>query len=104
MKQDVIYEDEIFFYDEDFFEDSEEHTYNCECHDGVAYCDLDDDLDAYAPRHIKVTYPKLAEVLADEDMVAEVKRYRGLDASCEIHYGDIMMKYGTIVNYGRVTL
>ena len=96
MKDEVIYEDEILFVNEDVFGDSEEHEYNCECHDGVAYCDRCNREDVKAPEVIKVTYPKLADILADEEEVAAVRRYRGLDASCEIHYGDIMMLHGVI--------
>ena len=97
MEEKVIYEDEILFVDEDVFGDKEEHEYNCECHDGVAYCDRCNRDDVNAPEFIKVTYPKLADILADEDEVDAVRTYRGLDASCEIHYGDIMMKHGVIV-------
>lgn len=96
MKDKVIYEDEILFVNEDVFGDSEEHVYNCECHDGVAYCDLDVAEGNTGPEFIKVVYPKLADILADEEEVAAVRRYRGLDASCEIHYGDIMMLHGVI--------
>ena len=96
MKDRVIYEDEILFVSEEVFGDDKEHEYNCECHDGVAYCDRCDRDDVNAPEFIKVVYPKLAEILADEDEVAAVRRYRGLDASCEIHYGDIMMLHGVI--------
>ena len=97
MEQDVIYEDEVFFVNNDVFGDYAEHEYNCECHDGVAYCDRCDSDDVKAPEIIKVVYPTLEEVLADEDMVADVREYRGLNSSCDIHYGDIMLRYGEIV-------
>lgn len=97
MEDKVIYEDEILFVSEEVFGDDKEHEYNCECHDGVAYCDRCNRDDVNAPEFIKVVYPKLAEILTHEELADEVRAYRGLDASCEIHYGDIMMKYGEIV-------
>ena len=45
-------------------------------------------------------YPILADILADEDAVAEVLTYRGLyDLRAEnIHFGDVMMCYGMVTN------
>lgn len=67
--------------------------YDCECYDGFAIC-----------KNIKtntnaiLTYPTLAEVLADEDLCDKILQYRGLHdlQAKDIHFGDIMMTLGEI--------
>lgn len=73
------------------------YEYNCECADGVAIGAYYGD-DPDAPKRIKIRYPKLADVLADEDMANEVLEYRGLYdlTPSDIHYGDIMICYGEV--------
>ena len=91
---------EILFQDVCFFNDENEHTYDVECHDGYGIGTLADEDDNNAPKTIKVKYPTLAEVLADEEMSTYVLRYRGLyDLSAkDIRYDDIMLAYGEIID------
>lgn len=92
----TIKETSILFTDRDIFGDDLEHEYDCECHDGMATGHRTDDEDTSAPETITITYPKMESVINDEEAIAEVRSYRGLDTSCELHYGDIMVKYGKI--------
>ena len=93
----TVFEEDVLFSDSDFFGDSEEHSYDMECKDGMAIGKLNDD--SNAPGVIKVTYPKLDEVLSDEKLSNYILKYRGLhDLRPEdITYGDIMMALGKIV-------
>lgn len=97
VDNETVFEEDVLFSDSDFFGDSEEHSYDMECKDGVAIGKLNDD--SNAPGVIKVTYPKLDEVLSDEKLSNYVLKYRGLhDLGPEdITYGDIMMALGKIV-------
>lgn len=74
-------------------------TYDLKCYDGYA-TGVRTDADADAPATITMDYPILADILADEDAVAEVLTYRGLyDLRAEnIHFGDVMMRYGIVIN------
>lgn len=92
----VIYEDEITIFDEKLFGDDNEHYYSMECYDGYAIGKTTEG-DGIRPV-IKMTYPKLDEVLADEKLSKYVLQYRGLyDLTPEdIHYGDVMMALGEI--------
>ena len=96
MKKKVIIEDEILFVDEKFFGDCKEHAYECHCHDGQAACFLVDDEDETAPKRIVVKYPMLKEL--SNKMKDEILEYRGLYdlTHKDIHYGDVMVVYGTI--------
>lgn len=97
VNNETVFEEDVLFSDSNFFGDSEEHSYDMECKDGMAIGKLNDDSDA--PGVIKVTYPKLDEVLSDEKLSNYVLKYRGLhDLRPEdITYGDIMMALGKIV-------
>lgn len=101
-KKDFYFEDDVQVWDEDFFGDSQEHTYNIQCFDGHATAYKADEDDEIAPNVVEMTYPTLAEVLADEEKAEEVLEYRGLwDLKpSDIHYGDIMMCYGKIAGPG----
>ena len=74
-----------------------EVTYDMECYDGYAIGTLVDDVDA--PATIRMEYPKLADVLEDNDLCYHILKYRGLwdKTASDIHYGDIMMYLGEIV-------
>lgn len=76
------------------------YTYDMECGDGEAIGTLCDSNAPIAPKRIKMTYPKLADVLADEDMANDVLEYRGLYdlTPSDIHYGDVMMAYGEVAS------
>ena len=91
MKEDFILEEEI-----EFYFDGRLHLYDCKCYDGRAYCTLIENDDSFAPKEVELIYPKLKDVLSDEDKVREVLEYRGLYdlTDKDIHYGDIMMCYG----------
>lgn len=91
MKEDFILEEEIELY---FC--GRLYLYDCKCYDGRAYCTLLENDDSFAPKEVELIYPKLKDVLSDEDKVREVLTYRGLyDLTAkDIHYGDIMMCYG----------
>lgn len=67
--------------------------FDCECYDGYAIC-ADDETNT----KVIMTYPTLAEVLADEDLCDKILQYRGLcDLQAkDIHFGDIMMTLGEI--------
>ena len=73
--------------------------YDLECYDGYAtgerICDTEN-----APKNVRLEYPTLEEVLADEQKASYVLEYRGLYdlTPSDIHYGDIMMAYGEVVN------
>lgn len=74
-----------------------EVTYDFECYDGYATGSRVDNTEN-APKEIRMVYPTLAEIKADEEKAEYVLEYRGLyDLSVEdIHYGDIMMAYGEV--------
>lgn len=94
-----IKKESIEFVDEKIFGDEKIHCYDCVCEDGVAKGKLADISDTKAPREITITYPKLSEILSDEDATQEVLEYNGLQKDCtakDINYGDIMMTYGKI--------
>ena len=91
-----IYEEEITIFDKEFFQDNNEHLYECKCYDGYAICSAIEDKEEH--KMIKVTYPLRDEILANEQMCEEVLEYRGLSdlTKDDIHYGDIMLAYGKI--------
>ena len=73
-------------------------AYDMECYDGYAIGKLVDDVDA--PATIRMEYPTLDEVLSDKGGIADdILFYRGLwdKTADDIHYGDIMMYLGEIV-------
>ena len=72
-------------------------AYDMECYDGYAIGKLVDDVDA--PLTIRMEYPKLEDVLKDLDLCHHILKYRGLYdlAPIDIHFGDIMMYLGEIV-------
>lgn len=98
MEKQFILETEVLLTDAEVFCDPEEHPYNVYCTDGFAFAERADDT-PNAPSLLKLTYPTLDEVRADEDMAHEVLVYRDLydRTADDITYGDIMMRYGTIV-------
>ena len=79
---------------------NKEYEYDMTCYDGYAFGVLRENTND-VPNIIKMTYPTLNEVLSDMGGVADdILQYRGLwdlDAS-KIHYGDIMMCLGEVVN------
>lgn len=91
--------DDILVYDAMFFGDTNEHNYDFECYDGIAYGTLSDDEDETAPKNITMIYPKLAEVMNDDDMQNYILKYNGLyDLTAnDILYEDILLAYGVIV-------
>ena len=92
MEKETIFENGI-----EFTFGDKTYEYNVECSDGVAIGAYYGD-DPDAPKRIKMTYPKLADVLADEEMADHVLEYRGLYdlTPSDIHYGDVMMAYGEV--------
>lgn len=77
--------------------DGKEVEYDMECYDGYAIGKLADDVDA--PATIRMEYPKLEDVLKDDDLCYHILKYRGLwdKTAADIHFGDIMMYLGEIV-------
>lgn len=73
-------------------------TYDMECYDGYAIGTLVDDVDA--PATIRMEYPKLEDILKDDNLCLSILFYRGLGdkTASDIHYGDIMMYLGEIVS------
>jgi len=78
-----------------------EVPYRMVCYDGYAEGTLIDDDAEFpnAPKTIRMEYPKLEDVLKDDDLCYHILKYRGLYDLNEqnIHYGDIMMYLGEIV-------
>lgn len=79
---------------------NKEYEYDMTCYDGYAFGVLRENTND-VPNIIKMTYPTLNEVLSDMGGVADdILQYRGLyDLSVEdLHYGDVMMYMGEVVN------
>lgn len=96
MAKKFIMEEDILLCDKKVFGDNEEHSFNCKCYDGYAECTATDSEEKI--QKVTMTYPLRKDVLKSEDMCDAILTYRGL-SDCtkkDIHYGDIMMKYGTI--------
>lgn len=80
-----------------------EVPYYMECYDGYAIgMLLEDEAKEFpnAPKTIRMKYPTLDDVIYDKGGIAEdILQYRGLwDKTAEdIHYGDIMMYLGEVV-------
>ena len=93
-KKEYYMEEDVLISDNQVFGDNEEHSYDVKCFDGYGIGTSNED-----GTTIHLEYPTLAEVLADSDKASDVLRYRGLwDLKpSDIHYGDIMMRYGRIV-------
>lgn len=100
--RDFIDEEEVLVTDEDVFGDNEEHAYDFRCYDGYAEGqpsrNWDEEYEEELPQTLHMTYPKLEEVLNDEDMTNYILKYRGLhDLGPEdITYGDIMIALGEV--------
>lgn len=87
-----VIEDDIFLYElYESSEDAENNPYQCVCYDGYAICSAYD-----SDNKVELVYPKLAEVLANEELEEEVREYRGIPYTEKIHFGDIMLRYGKI--------
>jgi len=70
------------------------HTYYWECYDGVAF-GFKREPDDNGPEYLKMTYPKLAEVLSDEEMKKNVlnvhyENYDDMDED-KVDYADVMI-------------
>lgn len=76
----------------------EDAPYRMECYDGYAIGTLLDE-EYQCPNTIRMEYPKLEDVLKDLDLCHRILKYRGLYdlAPIDIHFGDIMMYLGEIV-------
>jgi hypothetical protein len=78
----------------------EDAPYRMECYDGYAIGTLLDE-EYQCPNTIRMEYPTLDEVLSDKGGIADdILFYRGLwdKTADDIHYGDIMMYLGEIVD------
>lgn len=96
----TIFEESIEFVDEVMFGDNQVHCYDCDCEDGIAIGTLCDGEESNVAKRIRITYPKLAEILKDEDACKHILEYRGLYdlKPSDITYGDIMITYGEITS------
>lgn len=76
----------------------EDAPYRMECYDGYAIGTLLDE-EYQCPNTIRMEYPTLNEVLKDNELCHLILKYRGLwdKTADDIHYGDIMMYLGEIV-------
>ena len=76
----------------------EDAPYRMVCYDGFAIGALLGE-EYQCPNTIRMEYPKLADVLEDNDLCISILKYRGLfdKTANDIHYGDIMMYLGGIV-------
>ena len=92
--------EEILFTNKAIFKDDNEHPYNCECHDGIAYCTkVDCEENKKAPQKLLLGYPMMHEIkgTAKEDACRE---HRGLRHCEPLNYADIAMRYGKIGKWG----
>ena len=92
--------EEILFTNKAIFKDDNEHPYNCECHDGIAYCTkVDCEENANAPEKLMLGYPRMSEIkgTAKEDACRE---HRGLRHCEPLNYADIAMRYGRLGKHG----
>ena len=93
----IILENNIFFVNKDIFQDDYEHYYSVECYNGYGIATNADDTDVNAPHKLKLIYPKLEDVLSDDNLCKDILIYRGLydkDKSI-LHYGDIMLYFSS---------
>lgn len=90
----VVREYGVMYCNEEIFGDEEEHEYDVDCADGAAIAHAKNEKD---PQTLLLTYPKMAEVAKNEDMVDDIRDYRGLPYNEKIHYADVMMYCGKIV-------
>ena len=95
MSKTYILRENVYFIDKTIFGDEFEHYYDAKCYDGYAIAKRISD-DENEPYELKITYPKLAEVVKDKDLVNEILTYFGLDDCTpqDINYGDIMLYLG----------
>lgn len=92
--------DEMLLVDKKVFGDNEEHEYDVECFDGLAFArPTDGELEnnPNAPKLLELSYPKL-DTLTDKQK-EKCLEYRGLynEPINNCNYADVCMKYGMIV-------
>lgn len=77
-----------------------EAPYRMVCYNGYAIGELLDKENYMCADTIRMEYPTLEEVLKDNELCHRILQYRGLwDKNLnDIHYGDIMMFMGDIVD------
>ena len=90
----VVREYDVMYWNKEIFGDEEEHEYDVDCADGAAVAHAKNEKD---PQTLLLTYPKMEKVAKNEDMVDDIREYRGLPYDEKIHYGDVMMYCGKIV-------
>ena len=80
-----------FILETDIELDDRDGLFECKCYDGYAICEEYD-----GNTKVVMTYPTLAEVVADEDLCDKILEYRGLyDLKAkDIHFGDVMIVLG----------
>ena len=98
MTKTYILRDNVYFVDKTIFGDEFEHYYDAKCYDGYAIAKRISD-DENEPYELKITYPKLADVVNDKELVDEILTYFGLVdlygcTAKDINYGDIMLYLG----------
>lgn len=92
-----VVETEIYFWDMPHTED-EEVCYDVVCFDGYAVATKNELNKSKNADTLIVTYPTMAEVVADEEMADECTQYRYSEYynGENLCYGDIMMRYGSV--------
>lgn len=92
-----VTEEDILFTNKKLFKDSNEHSYTCNCYDGVAVCTPTDEPNLPM---IVATYPKKKDVLTDNKLCEAILEYRGLYdlKKSQITFGDIMLKLGKLTS------
>lgn len=91
---------EILFTNKAIFKDDNEHPYNCECHNGFAYCTkVECEENKKAPTHLLLGYPRMYEITGTAKETA-CREYCGIQMSEPLTYSDIAMKYGKIGKWG----
>lgn len=96
MNKNYIEETDVLFSSKEVFGDHKEHCYNVRCYNGYA---IGFSADGSTPQEVVLRYPKLENILTDENSINHVLEYRGLHdlSASDIHYGDIMITYGEIL-------
>ncbi len=96
MVQKIIKTD-VFFVDKNIFKDNNEHYYDVECYNGYAKAHLKTK-DDNAPQKLNIIYPKIEDVLLNDELCREILDYCGLWdlEKKDINYGDIMLYCGEI--------
>lgn len=89
-----IVENDVMLYDAKLFEDELEHQYNVNCYDGYATA-ISVRRYENEPTELELEYPRIRTLTREQKK--HIRYYRGLSETDSIHYGDVMIVYGQII-------